>query len=155
MKRLALLLVLAAVPARAEIALLDSGATLKLSSHHSDGQRMSLTLLGGGEVEVAESSVLAFFPDEIVDESALGADLRALVRSVASRYGLPPELVLAVVAVESGFHPEAVSKKGAQGLMQLMPATAAGLGVENPFDPAQNVDGGTRHPGRRSITGTW
>jgi len=56
-------------------------------------------------------------------------------------------LVLAVVSVESAFRPEAVSRKGAQGLMQLMPATAASLGVKDAFDPVENLDGGSRHLG--------
>jgi len=55
--------------------------------------------------------------------------------------------VLAVVGVESAFRPEAVSSKGAQGLMQLMPGTAASLGVDDAFDPEQNLDGGVRHLG--------
>jgi soluble lytic murein transglycosylase-like protein len=63
----------------------------------------------------------------------------------ARRHGLDPDLVLAVVAVESAFRPDAVSSKGARGLMQLMPKTAAELGVKDALDPAENLDGGSRY----------
>ncbi len=68
----------------------------------------------------------------------------SLITDSASRHGVDVELVASIVRQESGFDPLAVSPKGAQGLMQLMPATAAELAVENPFDPAQNIDGGVR-----------
>lgn len=88
-------------------------------------------------------------PDEVVEELTLPAsgpaDLGAMLEAAARRHALDPELVRAVVAVESGFHPGAVSNKGAQGLMQLMPATARSLGVKDAFDPADNLDGGSRH----------
>ncbi|MEE8217477.1 MAG: lytic transglycosylase domain-containing protein, partial [Vicinamibacteria bacterium] len=86
---------------------------------------------------------------EIVEEvvGPAGTDLRSLAIATARKHGLDPGLVLAVVGVESAFRPEAVSSKGAQGLMQLMPGTAASLGVEDAFDPIQNLDGGVRHLG--------
>jgi hypothetical protein len=67
------------------------------------------------------------------------------IRDAAERYGVPFKLVSAIIRAESGFNPRAVSRKGAQGLMQLMPTTAATLGVRNSFDPRQNIDGGVRH----------
>jgi soluble lytic murein transglycosylase-like protein len=67
------------------------------------------------------------------------------IKAAAERYGISERLVSAVIRVESGFNSRAVSRKGARGLMQLMPATAAELGVQNTFDPAQNIEGGVRH----------
>ncbi|OGL00014.1 MAG: hypothetical protein A3D33_05195 [Candidatus Rokubacteria bacterium RIFCSPHIGHO2_02_FULL_73_26] len=67
------------------------------------------------------------------------------IREVASRHGVPEKLVAAVIRAESSFNPHAVSPKGAQGLMQLMPATASMLGVHDSFDPRQNIEGGVRH----------
>ena len=67
------------------------------------------------------------------------------IERTAARHGVDPRLVEAVVRVESAGDPGAVSPKGAQGLMQLMPARAAALGVRDAFDPAANLDGGVRH----------
>src|SRR5688572_14824335 len=69
----------------------------------------------------------------------------AHIRDVAARYGVSPRLVAAIVEAESEFNPRAESRKGARGLMQLMPATATSLQVEDAFDPRANIDGGVRH----------
>lgn len=74
-----------------------------------------------------------------------GANIQDLIGPIAARYNLSPELLRGVVAAESGFDPRAVSPAGAMGLMQLMPATARALGVNDPFDPAANLDGGARY----------
>ncbi|AGL01668.1 lytic transglycosylase domain-containing protein [Desulfoscipio gibsoniae] len=77
-----------------------------------------------------------------------GADkpeLEKTVEQVARKYSVDPALVKSMVQAESGFNPRAVSAAGAMGLMQLMPETAASLGVTDPLDPAQNVDGGVRY----------
>jgi hypothetical protein len=71
--------------------------------------------------------------------------VRALAEPIAREHGLDPDLVLAVIAVESAFDVNAVSPKNAQGLMQLIPATAKRFQVEDPFNPAQNVRGGTSY----------
>jgi len=74
-----------------------------------------------------------------------GATLRSLTESAAERNKVPVALVTAVIDAESHGDPSAVSRAGAQGIMQLMPGTSLMYGVTNPFDPAANIDGGTRY----------
>ncbi|MFN3564840.1 MAG: lytic transglycosylase domain-containing protein [Burkholderiaceae bacterium] len=73
------------------------------------------------------------------------ADIKAIVHEVAASEQVSPHLLEAVIAVESDYNPRAVSPKGAQGLMQLMPATASRFGVVDPFDPRENVRAGARY----------
>ena len=72
-------------------------------------------------------------------------EVNRLVDETAQRYRVDPQLVHAIIKVESEYDPNAVSRKGAMGLMQLIPATARRFGVENPFDPQQNIEGGVTY----------
>jgi soluble lytic murein transglycosylase-like protein len=92
---------------------------------------------------------LGLVPPSVVPAAAVTTAARNMyldhVREAAGRYGVPEQVVTAVIRAESGFNPYAVSPKGARGLMQLMPQTASLLGVRDSFNPAQNIDGGVRH----------
>ena len=79
------------------------------------------------------------------DDAGEKETIEKCIQEAAQKYELAPELIKAVIRAESGFKVDAVSVAGAQGLMQLMPATAKDLGVTNPFDIRQNIDGGTRY----------
>jgi soluble lytic murein transglycosylase-like protein len=73
------------------------------------------------------------------------AEYDQIITSCASKYGVSPSLIKAVIHAESGYNPNAVSRKGASGLMQLMPGTARSLKVSNNFDPKDNVEGGVKY----------
>jgi len=87
----------------------------------------------------------SFQPNPAAASGFATADIDKLVDQTASRYKVDPDLVRAVIRVESGYDPKAVSNKGAVGLMQLIPATAQRFGVANPFDPKQNIEGGVNY----------
>jgi soluble lytic murein transglycosylase-like protein len=82
---------------------------------------------------------------DIHDDAGVKETIEKCIQEAAQKYDLPPGLIKAVIKAESGFRIDAVSVAGAQGLMQLMPATAKDLGVTNPFDIRQNIDGGARY----------
>ena len=95
-----------------------------------------------GRIHVSSQPVL---PGAKLERPLSQADVNKAIDEAAQRHGVDPNLVRAVVKVESNFNPRAVSRKGAMGLMQLMPPTAKSLNVGNAFDPNQNVDAGVRH----------
>lgn len=152
-------LVCSARPVHAELVFFASGRTLSIKSHRVDGDSLVLTMRGGGEI-VCEAAVIArFAPDEVPypdpDVLApppalpLGAASRvpygAIIERVAAEQGVPVKLVRAVIQVESAYQERARSRKGAMGLMQLMPETARQYAVADPFDPAANIEAGIKH----------
>lgn len=90
--------------------------------------------------EMAPAQTASVNPDTEPED-----DIDAHIKEVAARYGVPADLVAAVIEAESDNNPRAVSRRGARGLMQLMPKTARTLGVRDPFDPRANIDAGVRH----------
>ncbi|MEO8362724.1 MAG: lytic transglycosylase domain-containing protein, partial [Vicinamibacteria bacterium] len=144
--------------ASADTLFLSSGKTLKIDALTCGGATCIATLQGG-DAEIRAVDVLKVEPDEVVDVEPLAASpatvapstappslrsIEDIVAEASHKYGLPRSLVRAVAKAESALNPSAVSSKGAQGVMQLMPGTARELGVRNSFDAAENIDAGAR-----------
>jgi soluble lytic murein transglycosylase-like protein len=97
-------------------------------------------------VTVAPAALPAAVPSRLAKTQPLKPqELKDVINSISDQHNLDPDFISSVIHAESGFNQHAVSPKGAQGLMQLMPGTASKLGVSNSFDPRANVEGGTRY----------
>jgi len=145
------------------------GKTMEIESYRQEGNAVFLRLPGGGEMAVMADHVVeirsadgrtvaltAPTPPSAPGDSATAepgagtaerrtrgvGGLRKTVDEAAARHGVDPELVRAIIQVESAWDPRAVSPAGAMGLMQLMPATVKARGVTDPFDPVQNIEAG-------------
>jgi membrane-bound lytic murein transglycosylase MltF len=131
----------------ADMAILRNGFSIRHERREVIGEitRLYLNSDGSGYVDVRSEEVDHFERDLTPATGTTALKLPDVVGSASHRYHLDPDLVNSVIRAESGFNPKAVSRKGAQGLMQLEPQTAAQLGVGDPFDPETNVDGGTRY----------
>jgi soluble lytic murein transglycosylase-like protein len=152
----ALLLQLFAPSARAEYIVLQSGLRLHVTGYQRLGEKYRLQLQGGW-MDVSVTDVVKIEPEEVFEPipqpapevpaqaAANQAPFHELVLGAASRYGVDAELISSVMEVESHFNPKAVSVKNARGLMQLLPETAARMGVKDIFDPKENIEGGTRY----------
>jgi soluble lytic murein transglycosylase-like protein len=155
-----------AVPATAEIVVLQSGRTLSVKGHRYEGDSIVLTLRSGGEVTCDKTLIEKIVADEVPypepAASAAATDARPagplrprfleaatpygeIIAAVSQAHGVDPVLVSALIKVESGYRPRARSPRGAMGLMQLMPSTAREYNVRNPFDPRANIEAGVRH----------
>ena len=151
-----LMVVSMAVPARAELVFFATGRSLSVRGHQADGDSLVLTLRSGGVVVCDRSLISRIEPDEVpypdpeeVLPSVVPAEVAVpysdFIEKVAAEHGVDARLVKAVIQVESGYVERARSRKGAMGLMQLMPATAKEFGVINPFNPVENVRGGVAY----------
>lgn len=159
---------LAAPAARAELIVFEDGRVVKAAGYRVLSEELEISLPGGGSYLVDLGRVDRIVDDEVVVDAvrvqgdaagAFLADLSyradrkplfstaydALIEEEARRQNLDASLVSALIRAESNYQPRAVSRKGARGLMQLMPATAKRLSVRKPFDPASNVRGGVRY----------
>ena len=153
-----------ATPARAELVFFASGRSLSVKGHVVDGDSLILALRNGGEIVCERSVITRIEPDEVPypepEAPVLPAHTLALVAvtapapavpygdiidSVAAEQGVSASLVKAVIQVESAYQERARSKKGAMGLMQLMPETARFYAVADPYEPRSNIEAGIKH----------
>jgi soluble lytic murein transglycosylase-like protein len=164
----AALAIAGALPAAADLVIFQDGRVVKAASYRVVESELEIGLPGGGSYRVDLGRIERIVDDEVViadvmvspDRSAEPAydlsyrdDRKPLfntpydkvIATEAKRYGVDASLVSAVIRAESNYEPRAVSRKGARGLMQLMPATAKRLSLTHPFDPVANVRAGVRY----------
>jgi soluble lytic murein transglycosylase-like protein len=145
-----------ALPAHAELAFFANGRTLSIKGHRVDGDSLTLTLRSGGEIVCESSAIARFAPDEVPYpepepaaapkvEGASNVPYGEIIDKMSARHGVDAKLVRAVIQVESAYRQTAYSRKGAMGLMQLMPETARQYGVKDPYDPESNIEGGIKY----------
>jgi soluble lytic murein transglycosylase-like protein len=158
MNRKLLFLALALLTApvlRAEYVVLRSGQRLNVTGYELLGDKYRLQM-NGGSVEIPASEVMAIEPEEVFKSVVApakpvtpfrDAPYGQFIQSAATRFNVDADLITSVIAIESNYNPKAVSRRNARGLMQLVPGTAVRLGVQNIFDPRENIDAGTRYLG--------
>jgi soluble lytic murein transglycosylase-like protein len=135
--------------ARADYAVLRSGATIHITGYQESNGTVTLNF-DGGSAQIPASELVSVEPEEHFEaipapkpeENGPYADL---IHAAAAETGLAENLIRDVIAEESNFNPRAVSPKNAQGLMQLLPKTAARYSVANVFDPKQNIEAGAHY----------
>ena len=162
-------LLLSAADLAAELIVFEDGRVVKAAGYVLFNEELEIRLPGGGSYRVDLSRVERIVDDEVVVDTVavdgetlrggltydltykagkkplFGSDFDALIDREAKKQNLDASFVSALIRAESNYEPRAVSRKGARGLMQLMPATAKRLSVRKPFDPASNVRGGVQY----------
>jgi Transglycosylase SLT domain len=134
--------------AQADYAVLRSGLRLHITGYERAGEVVRLSM-DGGTVDVQAGDLISVEPEDHFAAQPVLAPATGpfgnLIRAAALKHGVDETLIKHLIEVESNFNPRAVSRKQAQGLMQLVPETAARYSVANIFDPAQNIDAGTHY----------
>jgi hypothetical protein len=137
-----------ATPAQAEYFVLCSGQRLHVTGYQLIDGKYRLQI-EGGFAEMQAENVVAIEPEDVFVSNPpvppARGPFRDLIEAAAQRYNVDAELIASIIAAESNFDPKAISRRNARGLMQLLPQTAAHLGVHNIFDPAENIDAGTHY----------
>lgn len=135
----------------ADYAVLRNGSRLHVYGYEQLGPTTRLRV-AGGTVDMPADEIVRFEPEDIfperpsaAPETPLSVPFAELIRQAARKYSLDVALLASVIRAESNFDSRAVSRKNAQGLMQLMPGTSSRLAVRNPFDPAQNIEAGAKY----------
>jgi soluble lytic murein transglycosylase-like protein len=153
--------------AEADLVVFTTGRTMSVASSHAEGGQLVVSLRGGGSALFPLAVVARVDPDEVPYpgsespgtsqnlpgpagpaqpvEPLRSRPYASLVEQAATTHGVDVRLVHAVIEAESNYEPRARSRKGARGLMQLMPATAEQYAVRDPYDPTTNIDAGVRH----------
>jgi len=147
--------------AQAELVFFQSGRALSVKKYRFEGENLVLTLRSGGEISCSGELIARIEPDEvqypedvlaalpaaraIIEPPAIPEAFGDIISVAAARHGVDARLVHALIQVESAYHSNARSPRGAMGLMQLMPSTARQYGVINLYDPKTNIETGIRH----------
>src|SRR5688572_352994 len=161
---LAVIALAIATPASAELIFFSEQRSMSVAGHRFEGDRVIVSMRGGGEMSFDRTLVVKVAPDEVPYDEATIAETKEpaapvvarhqlaettaydpIIAAAAAKHDVDSRIVKAVMQVESAFHPRARSSKGAMGLMQLMPKTARQYQARNPYDPASNIEAGTRY----------